>query len=109
MIILKASLFSESEAEYARKFDELCDDEVLSEDHRNILRIVREKLFSAHDALMFYADPETYHACRIEVDPPTGGFDKDFDDKHGHDFYDREMPGSLARKTLNWEIIIEED
>ena len=50
-------------------------------------------------ALQFYADPETYHACLFMFDPPTGGFDGDFDEAHGGE-YDRPMPGKLARETL---------
>lgn len=51
------------------------------------------------DALEFYADPETYFAVAFRFDPPTGGFDDDFDEEHGGDF-DRPMPGKLARATL---------
>ena len=51
-------------------------------------------------ALEFYADPETYHACTFMFDRPTGGFDKDMEQEHGHPDYDRPMPGKLARHTL---------
>ena len=53
------------------------------------------------EALHFYADPETYHACSFMFDRPTGGFDEDFSIDHGCADYDREMPGQLARNTLN--------
>ena len=54
------------------------------------------------EALEFYADPETYHACAFLFDPPCGGFDDDFGDlkEHGHPDYDRPMPGKCARKAL---------
>lgn len=52
------------------------------------------------DALAFYGDPQTYHAVAFLFDPPCGGFDDDFDEEHGEPFYDRPMPGKLARETL---------
>lgn len=52
------------------------------------------------DALAFYADPETYHACSFLFDRPTGGFDEDFDEDHGHPDYGRPMPGKRARTAL---------
>lgn len=54
----------------------------------------------ALDALAEYADPETYHAIAFMADRPAGSFADDFDRKHGHEFYDRPMPGKLARSTL---------
>lgn len=60
----------------------------------------RKALSIAHDALQFYADPENYHAIAFMADRPAGGFANDFDTKHGHDFYDRPMPGKTARKAL---------
>ena len=59
------------------------------------LRDERDRL---REALEFYADPGTYHACSFIFDPPTGGFDDDFDE--GHDGYDRPMPGKCARAAL---------
>lgn len=61
------------------------------------LRADRIKLI---DALAFYGDAQTYHAITFWFDPPCGGFEDDFDDEHGEPFYDREMPGKLARETL---------
>jgi len=52
-------------------------------------------------ALEFYANPETYHACGFMFDPPTGGFDEDFSDDHGHEDYPRAMPGKAARQALS--------
>jgi hypothetical protein len=52
------------------------------------------------EALEFYGDPETYHACTFLFDAPTGGFDADFEEAHGHPDYDRPMPGKLAREAL---------
>lgn len=68
----------------------------------------------AHDkmllALEFYGNPETYHAVAFFFDSPTGGFDRDFDDDHGDDFYDRPMPGKLAREALAaWEQLFKGD
>jgi hypothetical protein len=51
-------------------------------------------------ALEFYADPETYHAIMIVGDRPCGDFEQDFSDDHGHEHYDRPMPGKLARETI---------
>jgi len=51
-------------------------------------------------ALEFYADPENYHAIMFLVDRPAGGFADDFDTEHGHEFYDRPMPGKRARRAL---------
>ena len=53
------------------------------------------------DAVRFYADPESYHAIMILPDRPAGAFADDFSDDHGHEFYDREMPGKKAREVLN--------
>lgn len=44
------------------------------------------------DALIFYADPETYFAIGFFPDPPCGDFVNDFDETG--------KPGALARKTL---------
>ena len=52
------------------------------------------------EALDYYASPETYHGCAFMFDPPTGGFDQDFDEDHGHPDYNRPMPGKLARLVL---------
>ena len=65
--------------------------------HQRIEELEKDKARLA-DALEFYANPETYHACAFLFDPPTGGFDKDFDD--GHNGYDRPMPGKAAREAL---------
>lgn len=52
-------------------------------------------------ALAFYADPGNYHGIRFWQDRPAGAFADDFSEDHGDDFYDRPMPGKLARKALN--------
>lgn len=65
------------------------------------------KIDELTEALEFYADPSTYHACGFMFDPPTGGFDKDFDANHGDNFYDRPMPGKTARGVLKWGNAIE--
>ena len=36
----------------------------------------------------------------IWFDPPGGGFDDDFSEDHGDNFYDRPMPGRTAREAL---------
>lgn len=71
-------------------------------EHALIIRAERaeaanEKL---REALEFYADPETYHAITFMIDPPCGGFEDDFDEDHGDEFYDRPMPGKRARAAL---------
>ena len=54
-----------------------------------------------HDALAFYANPETYHAIMIVSDRPAGGFASDLDLSHGHpDYAHRRMPGTAARAAL---------
>lgn len=50
--------------------------------------------------IQFYSDPENYHAIGFFPDPPCGDFIQDFSDDHGHPFYDRPMPGKMARETL---------
>lgn len=52
------------------------------------------------EALSFYANVGIYHGCSFMFDRPTGGYDEDFDDDHGDPFYDRPMPGKLARQAL---------
>ena len=49
------------------------------------------------EALCFYADPCTYHACCFLFDPPTGGFDDDFSFDED---YQRDMPGKRARTAI---------
>ncbi len=73
---------------------------------KTVGNLLREFIFAEYaacvllDALSCYADPSFYHACRFLMDPPTGGFDKDFDENHGDPFYERDMPGKLGRETL---------
>lgn len=52
------------------------------------------------EALEFYANPETYHAVAFMCDRPGGGWEDDFDESHGHEFYERPMPGMKARAAL---------
>jgi hypothetical protein len=52
------------------------------------------------DALRFYATAQTYHAVTVLVDRPAGEFADDFSDDHGDEYYERAMPGKLARETL---------
>lgn len=52
------------------------------------------------DALRFYASASTYHAMEVLSDQPAGEFADDFSDDHGDEFYQRAMPGKLARETL---------
>lgn len=61
----------------------------------------RKKYEPVIEALSWYADPEFYHAVGFWFDPPCGGFDEDFSSDHGNEFYKRDMPGKLARKTLD--------
>lgn len=50
--------------------------------------------------LEIYADPGFYHACSFAFDRPTGGFDEDFSEDHGDEYYERPMPGKAARQAL---------
>jgi hypothetical protein len=52
------------------------------------------------DVLFFYADPETYHGVAFYNDLPTGGWETDLEEDHGHPDYDRPMPGKRARALL---------
>lgn len=52
------------------------------------------------DALRFYASAQTYHAVTVLADHPAGDFADDFSQDHGDEYYDRAMPGKLARETL---------
>jgi hypothetical protein len=60
----------------------------------------KKALGIALEALRFYADPESYHAIAFMVDRPAGGFADDFSKNHGHDFYDRPMPGKIGRAAI---------
>lgn len=66
------------------------------------LEMYQRALGTAMEALQMYADPESYHAVAFMVDRPAGSFADDFGSKreHGHPYYERHMPGKLARKTL---------
>jgi hypothetical protein len=57
-----------------------------------------EQIEALVEALNVYADPGFYHACAFMFDRPTGGFDEDFSFDEG---YGRDMPGKLARETLD--------
>ena len=61
------------------------------------------KIVELEAALEFYADPGTYHGCAFMFDRPTGGFDEDFSEDHGDDFYDYAKPGKKAREALGWD------
>ena len=51
-------------------------------------------------ALSFYGNPASYHAMWFHAEAPAGGFADDFSDDHGDDYYNRPMPGELAREAL---------
>ena len=53
------------------------------------------------EALSFYADPSSYHAITIMGDPPCGEFFDDMSEDHGDEYYQRAMPGKLARDVLS--------
>lgn len=53
----------------------------------------------AVDALMMYADPESYHAVAFAFDRPCGDFADDFS-RTTHPHYDRAMPGKTARMAM---------
>lgn len=60
----------------------------------------KRALGMALDALEVYANPESYHAMAFAVDRPAGSFADDFSKDHGHPYYERPMPGKLARATF---------
>lgn len=60
----------------------------------------KESIERMVEALSFYANVGIYHGCGFKFDRPTGGFDEDFSEDHGDPFYDRPMPGKLAREAL---------
>lgn len=70
---------------------------------RTEIAAVRDELIKLYEALMFYANPGTYFAFGFYYDPPTGGFDEDFDEDHGDPFFNRPMPGKFAREATNWD------
>jgi len=57
----------------------------------------KKALIMAIKTLEFYADPSNYHAISIVYDSPAGNFIKDFDFVP---YYNRKMPGKMARKAL---------
>lgn len=59
----------------------------------------KKALGIAMDALATYADPESYHAVAFMFDRPCGVFAEDFS-RVEHPFYDRPMPGKLARGSM---------
>jgi hypothetical protein len=60
----------------------------------------REAMGRFYIALAMYANPESYHAIAFAVDRPAGEFADDFEEDHGHSFYNRPMPGKLARQAM---------
>jgi len=72
------------------------DHKILSEELIDLV-VETKKL---RNALIFYADPETYTAIGFLPDHPCGDFIKDFDDNYYHEFFDRPMPGKIARDVL---------
>jgi hypothetical protein len=96
---------------YGRLLEALTENERLKTDNERLRSALlgagkeRDAVFQTEierlrAALKFYADPETYHAIGFFPDPPCGGFVEDFDEEHGHEFYNRPMPGKRARKAL---------
>jgi hypothetical protein len=64
---------------------------------------LQRRVYELEDALAFYADPESYFAIAFWFDPPCGGFRDDFSDVE-NEFFERPMPGALARETLGIEL-----
>jgi hypothetical protein len=86
--------------EFVARWEEAADGVCMDADTAQALarevRLMRE-------TLEFYADPENYHAISFMCDRPCGLFAEDFDEEHGHEDYDRPMPGSRARRALGRE------
>ena len=86
--------------EYARIFsDHVTLSEIVIE-AATAITTLQAQLERMTEALTFYADPENYHAVMILGDRPCGLFAEDFSDDHGHEDYDRPMPGKRAREAL---------
>ena len=49
------------------------------------------------DAVVFYANPGTYHAISVLTDPPCGDFAYDFGPNSEYDY---DKPGAVARNAL---------
>lgn len=62
-----------------------------------LVKEYEKRISDLEEALMFYADPENYHAIKFIGDPPCGSFIDDFSEVNN---YNRPMPGKLARETL---------
>jgi hypothetical protein len=60
-----------------------------------------DALVAALEALVFYADPETYYAIGFFPDPPCGEFMEDFSDDHGDEAPPGFRPGKRARKAVD--------
>jgi len=60
---------------------------------------IEEKFSRLIEALMFYENPDTYHAVSLAFDPPCGPL---INDLEYNTEYKRKLPGKLARETLDW-------
>lgn len=72
----------------------------------DLLKVVNKefvrKVEVLHEAVRFYADPDTYFACSFGAEAPYGAFVDDFTEVTS---LPTEKPGKLARETLRefWE------
>lgn len=98
---IESSPDSTKMSDIQEQFDKLHDckrglNVATSRDYYNWWRTM-EKLLNA---LEFYGDPTTYHACGFDFDRPCGAFEDDFSES---DIYDYPKPGKLAREILGYE------
>jgi hypothetical protein len=89
-------------AELAKTDPVLCapqasEEQMLALEQKFALMLERSDKGRLWYALAFYADPATYLATSIVVDPPCGPF---IEDQSYVEDYQREVPGKLARETL---------
>lgn len=71
--------------------------EIFWRDGRESLRVRVKRL---EEALVFYADPDTYCAISFLPDPPCGEFINDVSEVDADYGYNRPMPGARARRAL---------
>lgn len=72
-------------------------EKLFSESDTTINDLTPDEVASLVDALMFYANPETYLAIVIVPDPPCGAFVDDVSEVDGWGC----RPGKLAREVLD--------
>lgn len=92
-------LLFKNEKEVLDQLKEAKDD--LSRESVALIESLIEERENLLEVVSFYADPDTYFAIELLVDPPAGLFAKDFSDVTDLGYaYDREMLGANARTAI---------